>query len=124
MAPAVAEPGYVDLTISLIPGLYSSPVQYLYYKNPVVTSVVPPSGPEAGFTQLVVTGANFVDLGSNSALCVFNKRIYTNATVISETEIICDSPSILNKQGYSEQADGAVVSFVVDVSIDGGLQTS
>lgn len=72
----------------------------------------------------MVTGANFVDLGSNSALCVFNKRIYTNATVISETEIICDSPSILNKQGYSEQAEGAVVSFVVDVSIDGGLQTS
>jgi len=110
--------------ISLIPGLYSSPVQYLYYKNPVVTSVVPPSGPEKGFTQLVVTGENFVDLGHNSAICVFNKNIYTNATVISERQIICDSPSILNKQGYSELPEGKTVSYVVDVSIDGGLQTS
>jgi hypothetical protein len=44
--------------------------------------------------------------------------------VISETEIICDSPSILNKQGYSELPDGQAKYYVVDVSIDGGLQTS
>ena len=40
------------LTISLYPGLYSSPVDYLYYQTPVVTEVVPPSGPVSGFTQL------------------------------------------------------------------------
>lgn len=85
---------------------------------------MPGAGPESGFTQLVVTGANFVDLGHNSAICVFNKTIYTNATVISETHIICDSPSILNKQGYSTTPEGQVVSYTVDVSIDGGLQTS
>jgi hypothetical protein len=65
VAPPVPEPGFVDLMISLYPGLYSSPVQYLYYKNPVVNSVMPPCGPESGFTQLVVTGENFVDLGHN-----------------------------------------------------------
>ena len=51
-APAVSEPGLVDLTISLYPGLYSSPVDYLYYKNPVVESLAPTSGPEEGMTQI------------------------------------------------------------------------
>ena len=60
-------------------------MEYLYYQNPVVTELVPPSGPVSGFTQISVTGQNFVDLGHNSAVCVFNKTIFTNATVISET---------------------------------------
>jgi hypothetical protein len=46
----VIEPGLVDLTISLYPGLYSSPVDFLYYKNPVVESLAPTSGPEEGLT--------------------------------------------------------------------------
>jgi len=96
-SPTVSTPGFVDLEISLYPGLYSSPVKYLYYKNPVVSSIAPTCGPESGFTQLTVEGNNFVDLGHNSALCVFNKTHYTNATVLSPTQIVCDTPSILNK---------------------------
>jgi hypothetical protein len=62
-APKTSKPGVVPLMISLYPGLYSSPVDYLYYENPEVDSIVPFSGPESGFTQLVVTGRNFIDLG-------------------------------------------------------------
>lgn len=112
-APAYLEPGTVELSISLLPGLYSSPVAYLYYESPVVTAVSPPCGPEAGFTQLTVTGTNFRDLGSDLALCVFNKTIFTNATVISDTEIICDSPSILNKHGYVDISEGSTAMYQV-----------
>lgn len=122
-SPPVSNPGFVDLEISLYPGLYSSPVQYLYYKNPIVDSIAPISGPESGFTQLTVKGDNFVDLGHNSALCVFNKTHYTNATVLSSTQIVCDTPSLLNKQGYSEFLESEAF-YTVDVSIDGGLQSS
>lgn len=123
-APPVLEPGLVDLSISLLPGLYSSPVAYLYYKQPIVEAVQPACGPEAGFTQLTVTGKNFVDLGRDSAVCVFNRTIFTNATVVSERLIICDSPSILNKLGYAELPEGGSASYSVDVSIEGGSQAS
>jgi hypothetical protein len=123
-APAVPEPGLVDLTISLYPGLYSSPVDYLYYKNPVVESLAPTSGPEEGMTQIQVRGKNFVDLGRNNALCVFNDTKFTNATVISDTEIVCDSPGILNKQGYAELGEGAAPVHDVKVTLDGGIRLS
>jgi hypothetical protein len=46
----VANPGYVDLTISMYNGLYSTPVKYLYYKNPEIAEIIPKSGPMYGFT--------------------------------------------------------------------------
>jgi hypothetical protein len=84
-SPSVPNPGIVELEISLYPGLYSSPVQYLYYKNPTVESIAPTCGPSSGYTQITVNGNNFVDLGHNSALCVFNKTIFMNATVLRNT---------------------------------------
>lgn len=81
---------------------------------------MPVCGPEAGYTQITVTGANFVDLGRDAAVCVFNKTIFTNATVVSDTVILCDSPSILNKQGYSDIPEGRAAKYLVAVSIDGG----
>ena len=57
-------------------------------------------------------------------LCVFNKTIFTNATVLSSTEIICDSPSILNKHGYVDIPEGAAAMYNVQVSLDGGRQRS
>ena len=114
----------MQLSISLLPGLYSSPVQFLYYETPTVREIAPPCGPESGFTQLIVTGANFVDLGSDMAVCVFNRTIMTNATVLSATEILCDTPSILNKHGYSDLPEGTVPMYNVTVSLDGGAQKS
>ena len=124
VAPPRSEPGTVELSISLLPGLYSTPVSYLYYKTPQVSDVQPPCGPESGFTQLVVTGRHFIDLGGDLAMCVFNKTIRTNATVISDTMIICDSPSLLNKQGYSDLPEGTVPMFDVQVTLDGGQENS
>jgi hypothetical protein len=34
-------------------------------------------------------------------MCVFNKTIFTNATIISDTLLYCDSPAFQNNQGYS-----------------------
>lgn len=65
--PAAAAPGTVELAVSLLPGLYSTPVSYLYYETPKVAAISPPCGPEAGFTQLKVTGEHFVDLGNDLA---------------------------------------------------------
>lgn len=75
-----------------------------------------------GFTQLAVTGKNFVDLGRDEALCTFRNGkdskalqstgksiIMTNATIINQTLIICDTPSLLNKQGYAVDASNAWV---------------
>lgn len=69
-------------------------------------------------------GKNFVDLGRNNALCVFNDTKFTNATVISDTEIVCDSPGILNKQGYAELGEGAAPVHDVKVTLDGGIRLS
>ena len=54
LAPQASEAGAVDLSISLFPGLYSSPVQYLFYETPTVTSIDPESGPESGSTLLTI----------------------------------------------------------------------
>jgi hypothetical protein len=40
----------LDLMISLYPGLYSTPVKYLYYQNPTIAEINPKSGPLSGFT--------------------------------------------------------------------------
>ena len=92
-APPGQEPGYVDLRISLKDGLWSSPVKYLYYETPEIHSIEPTCGPDFGYTQIAVTGKNFIDLGHNMALCVFNGTIFTNATIFSETLVYCDSPA-------------------------------
>lgn len=52
VSPKVPSPGYVDLMIALYPGLYSSPVEFLYYQKPEVYGVDPASGPEMGYSQL------------------------------------------------------------------------
>lgn len=54
-------------------------------------------GPDYGFTQISVIGKNFMDMGHNKALCVFNKTIFTNATIMEPDIIKCDSPSLLNQ---------------------------
>lgn len=114
----------MELAVSLLPGLYSTPVAYLYYETPKVAAIAPPCGPEAGFTQLTVTGEHFVDLGNDLAQCVFNGTVRTNATVVSDTLIICDSPSLLDKQGYSRLPEGAVAMYEVAVTLDGGKELS
>lgn len=48
--------------------------------------------------------------------------ITTLASMISPTLLICDSPSLLNKQGYAIDADNAW--FDLYISLDGGVELS
>ena len=68
-----------------------------------------------------MTGKNFLDLGRDASLCVFNRTVFTNATVLSDSMIVCDSPSILNKHGYSDVPEGGLAAYTVGISLDGGI---
>lgn len=60
-------------------------------------------------------------MGHNKALCVFNKTIFTNATIMDERTLKCDSPSLLNSQGYSMMTNKMLYYFL-EVTIDGGRE--
>lgn len=119
-SPPADMPGYWDLSISLQTDVYSEPVKYLYYEMPVIYSIYPICGPDYGYTQITMLGKNFWDLGSNKVLCVFNKTIFTNATIMHPDIIKCDSPSLYDTQCYSKMGPKDSVHYMVEVTIDGG----
>jgi hypothetical protein len=86
---------------------------------PIVYSIYPICGPDYGYTQITVLGKNFWDLGENKVLCVFNKTIFTNATIMESDVLKCDSPSLYNSQGYSTMGKDMMYYFL-EVTIDGG----
>mmetsp|Transcript_96914 Transcript_96914/g.133461 ORF Transcript_96914/g.133461 Transcript_96914/m.133461 type:complete len:496 (+) Transcript_96914:397-1884(+) len=121
LSPYHAKPQIVDLRISFTPDEWSSNLKYLYYNEPAVGSIYPECGPDYGYTQIKVTGKDFVDLGHNKALCVFNETIYTNATVFDDTTLYCDSPPFMDKLGYSMYNSNSEYNYYyVKISIDGG----
>lgn len=120
-SPSYPTPGIVDLTVSIELDKYSSPLKYWYYDNPEIEVIEPACGPDYGNTQIVVKGKNFVDLGHNKALCIFNKTIQTNATVIDVNTLVCHSPSLLNEQGYSMMKD-QMIWYEFEVTINGGRE--
>lgn len=91
----------------------------MYYERPLITDIYPKCGPDYGFTQITVLGKNFLDMGHNKALCVFNKTIFTNATIMQSDVIKCDSPSLINKQGYSMMTND-LIWYTLEITIDGG----
>lgn len=124
-SPAAPRTGYVNLKVALRKGLWSSPFKYLYYETPVIETAGPTCGPDTGFTQIEITGRNFVDLGRNTAFCIFNETIFTNATVFSDTQFFCDSPVFEDDQGIPLLGKHGVSNFYnVKVSIDGGHEKS
>lgn len=58
-------------------------------------------------------------MGHNMALCVFNKTIFTNATIMDGFTVKCDSPSLLNGLGYSLMAED-MLFYMLEITIDGG----
>ena len=122
--------------IQVFAGLDSASINFLYYMSPEVKQVSPPCGPLSGFTQLAVKGEHFLDLGRDQLMCAFKQEdnsnfyldggkqpvILTNASLINGTFLICDSPSLLNKQGYAIDAENAW--FDVYVTLDGGSELS
>lgn len=101
--------------------MYSPTVQFLYYDKPIVEGIEPSCGPEYGLTQLTVKGKNFIDMGHDQVLCVFNKTTFTNATIMDSETIMCDAPSILNEQGYSKITN-SLIWYNVNVTVDGGRE--
>jgi len=66
----------------------------------VITQAVQPAcGPVKGYTQIKITGKNFVEFGFGMAKCLFNGTYYTNATVTSTTVMHCDSPPLVSDNG-------------------------
>jgi hypothetical protein len=60
-------------------------------------------------------------MGRDKVVCVYNKTTFTNATIMDENTIKCDSPSMLNDQGYSKLSN-KLVWYNVEISIDGGRE--
>lgn len=58
-------------------------------------------------------------MGMNKAYCVFNKTIFTNATIFDDNTLKCDSPSLLNSQGYSMMTNH-MLFYYIEITIDGG----
>lgn len=60
-------------------------------------------------------------MGNNKAYCVFNRTIFSNATIMENDIMKCDSPSLLNSQGYSTfSSENGVIFYNLEVTIDGG----
>lgn len=101
-APPADNPGPVDLSISFGDDNFGNPIKYTYYAAAEVGSITPTCGPTTGYTQVVVTGKNFAYIDPETVKCNFGGVEFTPATIISETEIRCDSPDIHLKPYYKQ----------------------
>lgn len=118
LAPQVEKPGKVHLSLAIRPDEFSSGAStiYRYYDTPVIEAIEPKCGPERGFTQISVIGNKFPAEDSEFIKCVFDGRIFKNATVINETMLKCDSPSVLNSDGVNEKN---VDFYTLELSLNG-----
>lgn len=114
VSPAVENPGVVDLSISLVEDSFGQPVDFLYYAIPIIYDIYPKCGPTSGYTQITVLGKNFVFTGPGLVRCIFGDDMYTHATVMSENEIKCDSPSIRGNEELEKK-----IYFPVAVTLNG-----
>jgi len=117
-SPKVEKPGYVKLAIAIREDEFSSGqnTKYLYYDTPVISEITPKCGPESGYTQITVYGENFAYTGSDFVKCIFDEKYSMNATVISQGEIKCDSPSVLNYAGVNENK---VQFYDLEITLNG-----
>ena len=95
VSPPHGKAEYVPIKVSFEQDMWSSgQVKYLYYDQPSISRIEPSCGPESGYTQITVYGANFVNLGIGKVHWIFNNTIHMNATVIEHDIIKWDSPPI------------------------------
>lgn len=118
LAPQVEKPGKVHLSLAIRPDEFSSGAStiYRYYDTPIIDIIEPKCGPERGFTQLSVIGQKFPAEDSEFIKCVFNGNIFKNVTVINETMLKCDSPSVLNGEGINENN---IDFYTLELSLNG-----
>jgi len=118
ISPKVEQPKYVKLAIAIREDEFSSGqnTKFLYYDTPRIGEIGPKCGPESGFTQITIKGENFADTGSDFVKCIFDGNIFMNATVISKSEIKCDSPSVLNYAGVNEKN---IQFYTLEITLNG-----
>jgi hypothetical protein len=118
VSPQVEKPGWVGLAVAIRNDEFSSGIntKYKYYATPVIESIEPMCGPERGFTQVSLFGTNFPVDDSEVVKCVWDRKIFTNATVMSEHEIKCDSPRVLN---YNNINENNVTVYDIEITLNG-----
>ena len=118
ISPPVEKPATVNLYVAIRPDEFSSGVntKYRYYDTPVIQYIEPMCGPERGYTQITVYGINFPVGYSDDVKCIFDRKIYMNATVMDENTIKCDSPSVLNYDGVNENE---ITEYSLELTLNG-----
>lgn len=118
ISPQVEKPGKVNMGLAIRPDEFSSGAStiFRYYDNPIIDKIEPSCGPERGFTQISVIGQKFPSGDSDFIKCVFNGKIFKNATVINDTMLKCDSPSVLNSDGIN---DRNIDFYSLELSLNG-----
>jgi len=108
-------PGYVDLMVKYKGDRFSSAkVRYYYFNAAHITEGPFPScGPSTGGTQILLKGSSFTEKETGKAKCVFNETYYTNATVINEFALYCNTPELV-LDDYSND-----LLYKVMVTLDG-----
>eukprot|EP00331_Platyophrya_macrostoma_P024251 CAMPEP_0176452896 /NCGR_PEP_ID=MMETSP0127-20121128/28863_1 /TAXON_ID=938130 /ORGANISM="Platyophrya macrostoma, Strain WH" /LENGTH=1801 /DNA_ID=CAMNT_0017841547 /DNA_START=33 /DNA_END=5438 /DNA_ORIENTATION=+ len=102
IAPRGDKAQYVDFKLSTEAGKWSgNNLKYLYYEQPFVSDVSPLCGPTTGYTQIAVTGKNFIYTGPHKVYCIFGDDIWMDATVINDRLLYCNSPRVLDKFGVN-----------------------
>lgn len=112
VSPPADNPGPVDLSVSLGEDNFGNSIRYTYFALAEVYAISPICGPRSGYTQITVYGKNFVYNNPDNVKCIFGNLETTQATIISESEIRCDSPDI-SRKGYKQ------VFFNFSVTLNG-----
>ncbi len=105
--------GSVDVAVSNDFGSDTLPGGFVYHAPPEIATVYPDEGPEAGGTDVTITGSGFSNLGTTSVS--FGGAAATNVVVVGSTTITCTTPvhaagsvdvAVSNDFGSDTLADG------------------
>ena len=119
LSPPHPKAEFVPISVSFEQDLWSSgQIKYLYYDQPTISKIEPTWGPESGYTQITVYGANFINLGLGKVHWVFNRTVNMNATVMESDIIKCDSPPA---QGWYRSDTKEPRFYNVEITLDGTL---
>ena len=99
----------------------SSSLPFLYYESPEIHSISPTCGPTYGYTQITVTGKNFVNMGLNKAKCIFNGHKPMNVTIINETTLKCSSPPMTRSESLMPYLD---MRHTIEITLNGAETTN
>lgn len=113
--PADHGPGYVKLYVKYADDRFSSDtIDFLYFHATHITEgPYPACGPIKGGTQIMLKGDAFIEPAFGVAKCVFNGTYYTNATVVNNNTLYCNTPELIMED------EAEAMTYKVYVSLDG-----